>query len=157
MKRMQLRKIIASVFMILGIVIIISGLGQLFFSWLLLPPYSPETEGKYIAFSLLLWSTLYMLPLGISLILIGYLISPLFLQRYRDLIWGISFLLMLGGFSATLLLIILVLARGLPVIFVILAFAASTPFWIMAILASIIFSRHHPTENDQATNDERTS
>lgn len=136
---MRIRKITAIAFIILGLIILAFSSIQLISTRLSLPPYSFETEGKYVAYGLQVYTFLWTLPLVVSLFLAGYLVFPPMFRRFHIVMRGLSALLAIGGFGVTALLISSAFVNNK--VFPILAAAGLSPFWIMAILATLVFRK----------------
>jgi len=83
MDRTKIRKIGSIALIILGILIFAVYSIHLILFKLSLPPYSIQTEGKYVAFGLEILAYLFSLPVIISLFLLAYLIYPSKFERYR--------------------------------------------------------------------------
>ena len=112
---------------------------ELILVWLSLPPFSPETEGKYAAFHLRVMSfVLWILPLCISLFLVGCLIFPQISARFSVEIRIFSLLVAVAGFVGSVILICLAAINRVSFL---LAFIGASPLWITAILALFTFKR----------------
>ena len=84
------------------------GLGlfvMLCYAWILismrmaLPPWSFQTEGKYVAYGLSVWLYgLWMIPIGAILVLLGILVYPL--SSFRNEILAIPIIFGLGSSAA---------------------------------------------------------
>ena len=138
MMKMEIKKIVAIAFVVLGVTILAFSSIRLILTRLSLPPYSLQTEGKYVAYSLQVLTFLFTLPLVVSLFLAGYLVFPSMFRRFNIAIRVLSVLLAIGGFGITALLIGSAIVNN---VFLILAAAGSSPFWIMAILAILAFKK----------------
>ena len=139
---MRIKKITAIAFIVFGVIILAFSSIKLISSKLSLPPHSFETEGKYVAYGLQVYTFLWTLPLVVSLFLAGHLVFPPMFRRFYILIRGLSALLAIGGFGATALLITSAFVNNK--VFPILAAAGLSPFWIMAILATLVFRKSKP-------------
>lgn len=142
MIKMEIKKIVAIAFVILGVIILAFSSTNLILTKLSLPSYSLQTEGKYVAYSLQVWTFLLTLPLVVSLFLVGYLVFPSMFRRFNIAIRALSVLLAIGGLGITALLIGSAIVNN---VFLILAAAGASPFWIMAILAMLAFRKSKPT------------
>lgn len=142
MIKMEIKKIVAIAFVILGVIILAFSSTNLILTKLSLPSYSLQTEGKYVAYSLQVWAFLLTLPLVVSLFLVGYLVFPSMFRRFNIAIRALSVLLAIGGLGITALLIGSAIVNN---VFLILAAAGASPFWIMAILAMLAFRKSKPT------------
>ena len=142
MIKMEIKKIVAIAFVILGVIILAFSSINLILTKLSLPSYSLQTEGKYVAYSLQVWAFLLTLPLVVSLFLVGYLVFPSMFRRFNIAIRALSVLLAIGGLGITALLIGSAIVNN---VFLILAAAGASPFWIMAILAMLAFKKSKPT------------
>jgi hypothetical protein len=136
---MEIKKITAIAFIVLAFIILALSSVRLISTKLSLPSYSFETEGKYVAYGMQVWAFLWTLPLVVSLFLAGYLAFPPTFRRFHIAIRGLSALLAIGGFGITALLISLAFVNNK--VFPLLAAAGLSPFWIMAILATLAFKK----------------
>ena len=146
MNETKTRKIGAIALVVLGILIFAVYSIDLILFKLSLPPYSVQTEGKYVAYSLKVLGFLFSLPVVISLFLLAYLINPSKFERFSTIIKMLSVLLAIGGFGVTALLITSAFINNFPPIdyipiFVLLSIAGTSPFWIMGILAVFTFKK----------------
>jgi len=139
---MQIRKATAIAIITLGIIILAFFSIELIITKLSLPPYSPESEGKYAAYSLRVYTFLsFILPLVVSLFLAGYLVFPAMFQRFYVAVKVLSALLSIGGFGITVLITGAAIINNVSPI---LAVAGLSPFWITAILATMVFKQSKP-------------
>ena len=136
---MELKKITAITFMSIGVIILTFSSIKLISTKLSLPPYSFETEGKYITYGLQVLTFLWTLPVVFSLFLAGYLVFPSMFRRFYAVIRAFSVLLAIGGLGITTLLIGSGIVKN---IFLLFAAAGSSPFWIMAILTISVFKKN---------------
>jgi len=142
--KMEMKKIAAIAFITLGIAIVSFSSIQLTSTKLSLPPYSIQTEGRYVAYGLQVYVFLFLtLPLAVSLFLAGYLVFPPLFRRFYVAVRALSALLAIGGFGIATLLVGLGIVNG---IFPVLAVAGTSPFWIMAILATLAFKKSKPQQ-----------
>lgn len=146
MDKMEIKKITAIAFMIVGSAILTFFSVKLISTKLSLPPYSIETEGKYVAYGLQVYTFLFSLPLVVSLFLAGYLVFPSMFRRFYTAIRVLSALIAIGGFGIAALLIGSATVNNFFTTFVapIFAVAGTSPFWIMAILATLVFKKTKP-------------
>jgi len=103
-----------------------------------LPPYSPQTEGKYVAYSLQVWTFLWTFPWIASIFLVAILISPSMFRRFQNAVMILSVFLTVVGLGITALLAVSAIINGAPLMWVP---AGLSPFWIMAILAILAYKR----------------
>jgi len=103
-----------------------------------LPPYSLQTEGKYVAYSLQVWTFLWTLPWIASIFLVAILISPSMFRRFQNAVMILSVFLAVVGLGITALLAVSAIINGAPLM---LVPAGLSPFWIMAILAILAYKR----------------
>ena len=149
MDKMEIKKFTAIAFMALGIIILTFSSSELILTKLSLPPWSIQTEGKYVAYSLQVYKFLFFtLPLVLSLLLLGYLVYPPMFRRFYAAIRALSLLLAIGGFGVTALVMYAAIINYLPLvnipIFILTSIAGSSPFWIMAVLAILVFKKSKP-------------
>ena len=105
-------------------------------------PYSFQTEGKYVAYGLQVYVFLFLtLPLVVSLFLAGYLVFPSMFGRFYAAIRVLSALLAIGGFGVAALIIGLSIVNN---VFPIFAVGGTSPFWIIAILPTLVFTKSNP-------------
>jgi len=72
-----MRKIVAAILLVLGVVVLIVATAILVRNRLSLPPWSVQTEGRWTAYGTHKWAFLVgELPLGLALLLGGYLLWP---------------------------------------------------------------------------------
>ena len=72
-----MRRLVAMLLMALGIIALVAAMAALAWNWLSLPPWSVQTEGRWTAYGIHKWAFLVgELPLGLSLLLGGYLLRP---------------------------------------------------------------------------------
>jgi len=140
---MEIKKIAAVAFIVLGVTILAFSSTELILTRLSLPPWSVQTEGKYVAYGLQVWAFLWTLPLVVSLLLAGYLVYPSMFRRFYAAIRVLSLLLAIGGFGVTALVMRAAVINYLPLvsipIFMLTSIAGLSPFWIMALLAVLAF------------------
>ncbi|MCP8304917.1 MAG: hypothetical protein H3Z50_05575 [archaeon] len=144
---MEIKKITAISFTILGITILAFTSVELISTKLSLPPYSFETEGRYVAYGLQVYTFLFLaLPLVASLFLGGYLIFPSMFRRFYTAIRVLSALSAIGGFGTTALLIGSAMVNGFftTSLAPIFAVVGMSPFWMMAILATSVLKKNKP-------------
>jgi len=136
---MQIKKATGIAIITLGVITLTFFSIDLIITKLSLPPYSPESEGKYVAYSLRVYTFLsFILPLGVSLFLAGYLVFPTMFQRFHLVIKVLSALLAIGCFGITALITGAAIVNKISPI---LAVAGLSPLWITAILATLAFKR----------------
>jgi len=147
MDKMDVKRFTAIAFMALMIIVFAFFSTQLILTKLSLPPWSIETEGKYVAYGLQVYQFLFFtLPLVFSLLLAGYLVYPSMLYRFYVAIRVLSLLLAIGGFGVTAVMIYLAVINYLPVInnipvFILTSIAGLSPLWVMAVLATLAFKK----------------
>ena len=103
-----------------------------------LPPYSVQTEGKYVAYSLEVFGFLWSIPFLVSLFLFAYLTHPSKFERFSMMTKVLSIILAIGGFGITVLLITRARAQN---IFIFKSIAGTSIFWIMGIFAVFAFNK----------------
>ena len=101
-----------------------------------LPPWSLQTEGKYVAYSLEELGFLMSIPVIVSLFLFAYLIHPSKFERFSIMTKVLSIILAFGGFGITVLLI-----TRAPEIFIFNKIAGTSLFWIMGSFAVFAFNK----------------
>ena len=101
-----------------------------------LPPWSFQTEGKYVAYGLEELGFVVSIPVLVSLFLFAYLAYPSKFKRFTVTIKRLSIILAIGGFGATVLLI-----TRAPDISIIKVIAGTSMFWIMGIFAVFAFNK----------------
>jgi len=142
--KMEIKKIVGIAFIILGIMILSFSSIQLILTKLSLPPYSTQTEGRYVAYSLQVYVFFFLtLPLVVSLFLAGFLVFPSMFRRFYVTVRALSALFAIGGFGITALLVGSGIANK---IFPIFAVAGTSPLWIMAILAILALKKSKPQQ-----------
>jgi hypothetical protein len=88
------RRLVSAVLMASGVVIAVVSFATLVLMKLSLPPYSVQTEGKYVAYGLAVWLYgLWMIPIGSILTVLGLLIYPFSLFRKEILVIELAFAL----------------------------------------------------------------
>ncbi|MFQ5758300.1 MAG: hypothetical protein ACE5IF_01330 [Candidatus Bathyarchaeia archaeon] len=147
--RMEIKKPTAIASIMLGLIILTFFSIKLILTKLSLPPWSIQTEGKYVAYGLEVYKFLFFtLPLGVSLLLAGYLVYPPMFRRFYATIRPLSALLAIGGFGVTALVVCAAIINYLPLvnipIFILTSVAGLSPFWVMAILATLVFEKSKP-------------
>jgi len=146
MDRTKIRKIGSIALTILGILIFVAYSIHLILFKLSLPPYSIQTEGKYVAFGLEILAYLFSLPVIISLFLLAYLIYPSKFERYRLILKILFALFIICGFGVTTGLITMAfINNSLPIdhvpVFAFQLVAMTSPFWILGILSLFAFKK----------------
>jgi len=146
MDRTKIRKIGSIALIILGILIFAVYSIHLILFKLSLPPYSIQTEGKYVAFGLEILAYLFSLPVIISLFLLAYLIYPSKFERYRLILKILFTLFIICGFGVTTGLITMAFINSSPSIdnipvFAFQLVAMTSPFWILGILSIFAFKK----------------
>jgi len=146
MNKTKTRKIGAVALVVLGILIFAAYSIHLILFKLSLPPWSIQTEGKYVAYGLEVLGFLFSLPVVISLFLLAYLTHPSRFERFSTIVKTLSVLLAIGGFGVTALLIISAIINNFPPInyipiFIFSSIVGTSPFWIMGILAIFTFKK----------------
>ena len=101
-----------------------------------LPPWSVQTEGKHVAYSLEVLCFLWCLPVVVSLFLFAYLTHPSKFERFTVTTKVLSTILAIGGFGITVLLI-----TRAPDISIIKVIAGTSMFWIMGVFAVFAFNK----------------
>jgi len=136
---MEIKKVVAIAFITIGIITLAFFSIELVLTKLSLPPYSTESEGKYVAHNLRVYTFLFFIvPLSVSSLLIGYLVFPAMFRRFCIAIKVLSALLAVGGFGITALITGSAIGNKVSPI---LAVAGLSPFWITAILATLVFRK----------------
>ncbi|WP_148290425.1 hypothetical protein [Thermococcus litoralis] len=105
MKEKTLRRISLLIF-IIGVLLLLIEISALLYLRLSLPPWSFETEGKYVAFGLTIVIASLFLSVPISFFLLAYLTHPQELNRFSELKTPILIGLGIGAFVVSLLMII---------------------------------------------------
>ena len=146
MDEIKAKKIGAMLFIVLGIIIFFSYSVHLILFKLSLPPWSIQTEGKYVAYGLEVWGFLFFIPVIFSLFLLSYLIYPLKIKSFSTVIGAIFIILTIGGFGITALLITSAIINNFPPVnyipfFIFSSIAGTSPFWIMGISAVFAFKK----------------
>ena len=101
-----------------------------------LPPWSVQTEGKHVAYSLEVLGFLWSIPVLVSLFLFAYLTHPSKFERFTVTTKVLSTILAIGGFGITVLLI-----TRAPDISIIKVIAGTSMFWIMGVFAVFAFNK----------------
>ena len=138
---MEAKKIVAIALVVLGVITLAFSSVSILMTRLSLPPYSLQTEGKYVAYSLQLWTFLFTLPIIVSLFLIAYLVFPSMFRRFYIAVRVVSALLAVGGIGVTALLIGSAVVNNVSPL---LAAAGASPFWIMTLLAILALKKSEP-------------
>jgi hypothetical protein len=145
--RVRERKIVALGVMSLGVLVLVTSLIRLISLRLSLPPWSVQTEGKYVAYGMEVWGLLFfVLPAVVSLFLLSYLFYPLRIKKFTVVLRLLFVTLMVCGFGASASLIGSAIINNPPLaghlpIFVLKSFLGTSPFWIMGILSFLAFRR----------------
>ena len=145
MEKTKTRKIGAITLVALSILIFTAYSIRLILVKLSLPPWSVQTEGKYVAYGLEVLGFVFSLPIVASLFLLAYLTHPSKFERFSMMTRTLSIILAIGGFGITVLFIASAIINNLPPanyipIFIFRSIAGTSPFWIMGILA--VFSSY---------------
>jgi len=84
-----MRKIIAMMIMVLGIIALVAAIAALVWNWLSLPHWSVLTEGRWTAYGIHEWAFfMWELPLGLALLLGGFLLWPSKVSRQIGKVFG---------------------------------------------------------------------
>lgn len=95
---MDRQRLVPTVLVAWGAVVLAVSFLSLVLMRLSLPPYSMQTEGKYVAYGLAVWLYgLWMIPIGSILTLLGILIYPF--SSFRKEIFAIELTFALGAFA----------------------------------------------------------
>jgi len=134
------------ILVVLGIVIFVTYFIHLVLLRPSLSPWSFQTEGKYVAFSLEVWGFVWSLPISISLFLLAYLIHPSKFERFSKMLKALFIIFAIGGFGITALLIGAAIINSSPAasyvsILILKSIAGLSPFWMMGILATCTFKK----------------
>jgi hypothetical protein len=135
---MDKRVIMALTPIILGVILFSYFTFRLWYTWVTLPPWSWETEGRHVGFGLLLIIYLYIAPLSCSLCLAGFLIYPAFFERIYMLVRAIAALLLVGGLGVIALVIGYIILEWSIYLLVLLGIM---PIWALPILAYLTYTR----------------
>ncbi len=111
---------------------------RLWYSWVTLPPWSFETEGRHVGFGLLLLMYVYIAPTSCTFCLAGFLVHPALFKRIYILVRAISVLLFVGGIGLVILLIGYIVLRGSLLLILLLGI---TPIWTLPLLAYLAYTR----------------
>lgn len=111
---------------------------RLWYSWVTLPPWSFETEGRHVGFGLQLIMYLYIAPVSCSFCLAGFLVHPTLFKRIYILVRALSALLFVGGISAIILVVGYIVLRGSLLLILLLGI---TPIWTLPLLAYLSYTR----------------
>ncbi|ODS42208.1 MAG: hypothetical protein MSIBF_02415 [Candidatus Altiarchaeales archaeon IMC4] len=146
MNKTKTRKIGAIALVVLGILIFVAYSIHLILFKLSLPPYSVQTEGKYVAYGLEVWGFLWSIPVVVSLFLLAYLIYPSKFERSSTMANVLFMLLAIGGFGITAVLVALAIINNFPstdyiLMFILGLIIMTSPFWIVGILALSAFKK----------------
>lgn len=111
-----------------------------------LPPWSVQTEGKYVAYGLEVFGFVFSLPIVVSLFLLAYLTHPSKFERFSMMTRALSLILAVVGFGIPVLLITSAIINNLPPanyipIFMFRSIAGTSPFWIMGVSAVSSFDK----------------
>ena len=146
MNKTRTRQITPIILVVLGIVIFVTYFIHLILLKFSLPPWSFQTEGKYVAFSLEVWGFLWLIPVSISLFLLAYLIHPSKFERFSKMLKALFIIFAIGGFGLTALLMGSAIINSSPAasyvpILILKSIAGLSPFWMMGILAICTFKK----------------
>jgi len=84
-----MHKIIAMVLMVLGIIALVAAIAALVWNRLSLPHWSVQTEGRWTAYGIHEWAFfVWELPLGLALLLGGFLLWPSKVSRQIGRVFG---------------------------------------------------------------------
>lgn len=147
MNKTKLREIGALTLVVLSILTFTAYSIHLIISKISLPPWSIQTEGKYVAYGLEVLGFIWSIPVVISLFLLAYLVHPSRFERFSMMAKVLSITLSIGGFGITVLLITSAIINNLPLahyfpIFIFRSIAGTSMFWIMGILAVFAFKKN---------------
>jgi len=137
----KIRKIEALIMVTLAIALFAKVSIHLYYEKLSLPSvWTPENEGRFVAYGLELWAFFFIIPIVISLFLLAYLIYPSRFERFSIIIKTLFMLLAIGGFGVTILLSFSAAfyngILSLPFVFL-----GTWPFWLMGIFAILSFKK----------------
>ena len=135
---MEIRKVFSLTLIVLGSLMLVYYSVRLILAKISLPPYSLQTEGKYVAYSLQVLTFLWMLPWIASIFLVAILIFPSMFRRFRNAVTILSVFLSVVGFGVTALLTVSAILNNAPLT---LVPAGLSPFWVMAILAIFTYKK----------------
>lgn len=135
---MSKRAIMALIPIALGIIFLTYFTLRLWHSWVTLPPWSFEDEGRYVGLGLQLLMYLYIAPASCSFCLAGFLVHPALFERLYVPIRVISVLLFTASFGAIALLIGYIILRGALLMVLLLGI---TPLWTLPLLAYLAYTR----------------
>jgi len=140
-----MRKIGSIALVILAILIFAVFSIHLILFKLSLPPYSIQTEGKYVAFGLEIGAYLFTLPVIISLFLLAYLIHPSKFERHHLILKILFALFIICGFGVTTGLITMAFINSSSIdnilVFAFQLVAVLSPFWTLGILSIFAFKK----------------
>ena len=135
---MEIRKVISLTLILLGSLMLIFFSVKLILTKISLPPYSLQTEGKYVAYSLQVWMFLWTLPWIASTFLASYLIFPSMFRRLQNVVVVVSVFLTIAGFGVTALLTCSAIINNAPLLLVPVGLS---PLWITVILALLVYKK----------------
>jgi hypothetical protein len=152
MNNVKIRKIGAVIFLTLAVVLFIVTSIHLIQSKLSLPStWTPENEGRFVAYALEQWSFLFTIPIVISLLLTAYLIYPSKFEKFSTLVKILSVFLAIGGFGATIMLVTMTIINNFHEPYFMSEFLSikgifqmilmTSPFWIMGIFSLFAFKK----------------
>lgn len=157
---MEVKKFTAISLIALGIIILVFSSTTLILTELSLPPWSIETEGKYVAYGLQVTRFLFFtLPLAVCLLLTGYLVYPSMFRGFYAAIRALSLLLAIGSFGVTAIMMYAAIINYLPAIndipiFILTSIAGLSPLWVTAVLATLVFKKSKTSERLCAREDQ---
>lgn len=133
---------IAIIPIILGLLIFTLFTVWVFISWITLPPFSFEVEGRYVGFGLLLLLYAYMLPVSCAFCLAGYLIYPPLFHRLRTPVNILSAFFIVLGIATLAILPIVAMLRSIWLVFAMIGFLA--PYAMVPLLAYNVYKTSQP-------------
>ncbi|MEF3245385.1 MAG: hypothetical protein K6343_05335 [Caldisericaceae bacterium] len=140
------KKIVAVVFLVLAIVTFAVSSIRLIQSKVSLPSiWTPENEGRFVAYGLEQWAFLFAIPIVISLLLIAYLIYPSKSEKLSKTAKILCLILAVVGFGVTILLTTSAILNNPPfpqnILYGLATLLWTSPFWIMGILSIFVFKK----------------
>jgi len=152
MDKIKIRKILALVFLILGVLLFVAASIDLIKEWLSLPStYTMQNEGKFVAWGIEKILYFFTIPVVISLLLGAYLLYPSKFEKFSKVAKIIFSLLVIVGFGVSIGLGIISIINNFQqpnfleeflTIKVIFQMTLTTsPFWTMGIIALFSFKK----------------
>ncbi len=152
MNNVKIRKIGAVVFLALAVVLFaVASIHLIQFKLSLPSTWTPENEGRFVAYGLEWWGFYFAIPIAISLLLLAYLVHPSKFEKFSKLTKIISIILAISGFGVTIGLVAMTIINNLQepnfwpeflsIRNIFQMILMTSTLWIMGILSLFTFKK----------------